>query len=396
MTAHRGPRMLMPLRERRGASPENASMPERLLQGLGAHPSFSDAVLGDLAEERARRTEQHGRVAGQWWYVRETLRSAPHLLWNAIRHGGARGRARAAAVLVGVALLPTIAVIALVIRDGPPARLVIDAQHGFDASDGIVLNTRRPVQLAMRVFDAEGNALSPADVRYRWIGGTPLPVSPRGVVTCREAGDATVRASLGTVETTVLLRCRPVKTVHAEMAMSFFPGDPGKDLAFSATSADGRPVDLLAGELRVQDTSVATLRGTHVRPVAPGRTAVIVRIGDGESETGVSVYEPVRTLAGLRADQEMVVAPVRLARAETIRWPLPMGLFWLQYYRASTPQPLPVFAVDGLVMCMPDFGPTIDHVGCLVRAPGASIRITHPGSGATIVGSLALERHAQR
>jgi hypothetical protein len=392
MTRYRHPR-IDALRGGRSAARTDSPWTERILQTLGAHPTFTDALLGDLAEECARRVEQGSPVAARWWYFREAFRSAPHLVWNAVRHGGPRGRARVAAVLMAVALVPTAVLMALVLRDGPPARLVVDGQRGRDASDGIVLNTRHPVQLAMRAFDAKGRPLQATKVRYRWLAGTPLPVTSRGVVTCVRPGDATVRASAGTIATTVLVRCRPVKKVRAEMGVSFVVGDSGHDLAFMALAPDGWPVDLLAGELRVLDSAVATLTGSRIRPVAPGLTSVIVRIGDGESWTGVSVYERVRTFDGLRPDQRFVVASVRLAPGETVRWPLPKGRFWMQYGRASAVQPIPTFAVDGLIMCMPDFGPTVDDVGCLVRAPGASLRITHPGTVTTeIAGSLTLMR----
>jgi hypothetical protein len=40
---------------------------------------------------------------------------------------------------------------------------------------------------------------------------------------------------------------------------------------------------------------------------------------------------------------------------------------------------------------MPDFGPTVDDVGCLVRGAGATLRISHPGTVTSeIAGSLAL------
>ena len=75
--------------------------------------------------------------------------------------------------------------------------------------------------------------------------------------------------------------------------------------------------------------AVALLLGANllaeekVGPVAPGQTILQVRIGDDEAWAPVVVYEPVRTLEGLRDDQMVVVAPVRLARGDTIRWPLP-------------------------------------------------------------------------
>jgi hypothetical protein len=300
-------------------------------------------------------------------------------------------------VLLALALVPTAAAIAVLLRGGPPAQLFIEGQRGADVSDGIVLNTRRPVQLAVRVLDAKGRALPSTDVRYRWAAGMPLKVTPGGVVTCKRRGDATVRASIGALEATVLLRCRPVKDIRTQMGMNFIAGDSGRELSFYALGLDGSPVDRLAGELRVTDSTVATLTGTRIRPVAPGYTTVILRAGDTESWTRISVYEPVRSLEGLRPDQRLVVAPVRLRRAESIRWPLPMGLFRLQYRRTSGARAIPDFAVEGLVMCMPDFTPTIVDVSCLVRAPGATLRMTHPViPSEEIAGSLALERYGDR
>jgi hypothetical protein len=179
------------------------------------------------------------------------------------------------------------------------------------------------------------------------------------------------------------------------MWISLVAGDSGHDLAFAALAPDGRPVTLLAGELHVEDSTIATLTGIRIRPVAPGQTFVMVRIGDGVSRTGVSVFERVRTLSGLRPDQRLVVAPVRLARGDTIRWPLPKGRFWMQYDRASGAQPIPTFAVDGQIMCMPEpaLRPAVDNFACLVRGRGASLRITHPGTATgEIAGSVTLVR----
>jgi hypothetical protein len=106
----------------------------------------------------------------------------------------------------------------------------------------------------------------------------------------------------------------------------------------------------------------------------------------------VSVFEPVRTLEGLRPGQRQVVAPLRLAPGDTIRWPLPRGLFWLRYDPASDAQARPAFAMDGPIVCMPYFGPANDMAGCLVRGPGASVRITRPAKATgEITGSLWLE-----
>jgi hypothetical protein len=388
MTARRAPHLSMAHRWR-----SETPAAERLLHALGAQPAFADAVIGDLAEERARRTAAGGARAANWWYAREALRSAPHLFWNAVRHGGPGGRARAACAIAVVALVPAVVSLAL-LGEAAPARVVVDGQRG--GFEGIVLNTTQPVQLATHVLDAKGRLLHEPVVRYEWVAGTPLRVEPSGVVTCTGPGDATLRASVGAVQTTVLLRCRPVKEFRAAMWIPLYAGGPGRDLKFIAIGPDDRLVPLLAGELRVHDSTVATLTGTRIRPVKPGHTVVTMRIGNGETVTSVIVYEPVSTLDDLRPDQRFVAAPVTVARGDTIRWSLPTGPFWLFYDRESQEAHVPKFAVDGPVRCTPDFGPAMAFVSCLVRGPGASLRIMHPGTGTPVIaGHLALERAKQ-
>lgn len=392
MTPTRRARFTAQLLGARGTYQHSPPWPERLLHGLGAHPAFAEAVLGDLAEERARREWEEGTLAARWWYIREALRAVPHLLWNAVRHGGGRGRARVAAMVMAVAFVPAAALVARALREAPPARLVMDGQQGAATDDGIVLNTVHPVRLATRVLDAEGRPLPSSNVRYRWAGGAALAVTPNGVVTCLAAGDAKVRASIGDLTTTVPVQCRPVREIRATQGITFLLGDVGRDLRFVALDPDGQPVSRLAGEIRVEDSTIATLHGTLVRPVAPGHTGMSVHIGDGEAWTGVTVYEPVSSLVGLRADQRVVVAPVRLAPGETIRWPLPKGLFSVRYTPASRGQPSASLDVDGPLMCMPTLGATVHDANCLVRGPGATIRIAHPGGYASaIAGGLALE-----
>jgi hypothetical protein len=388
MTARRAPRLTM-------SHPWRSETPlaERMLQALGAQPTFADAVLGDLAEERARRTREQGARMARWWYAREALRSAPHLLWNAVRHGGAQGRVRAALALAAVAFVPTM-VTFIFLREAPPARLVVDGQRG--GWDGIVLNTTHPVRLTMHVFDEKGRPLPPRPIRFERVAGAAAYIAPDGVVTCTEGGDANVRATLGKITTTVRILCRPVKEFRTQMWLQLVAGGPGRDLHFTAFGPDGRPVELLAGDLRIMDSSVARLRGSHLTPVAPGRTLVTMRIADAQTMTSVGVYEPVRTLEEARPDQRFVSAPLTLSRRDTIRWALPVGMLHLFYEPIDVDQGVPRIVANGPVMCMPDFGPALMFTSCLVRGPGASIRITHPGGRTqTVSGHLALEREEQ-
>ena len=53
---------------------------ETMLRSLGARASFSEPMLGDLAEGFALRVQRDGAVAARLWYFREAVRAVPHLL----------------------------------------------------------------------------------------------------------------------------------------------------------------------------------------------------------------------------------------------------------------------------------------------------------------------------
>ena len=152
-----------------------------------------------------------------------------------------------------------LAFFAFVACNGPPARLVAGT------ADTIVVNNRRPVQLPMRVFDAAGHHLDSTSVRYQWTAGVPVEVSATGIVTCTQAGDATVHAALGALTTHVTLRCRPVSNVRALRMMNLVVGDSAQEFPFEAIDVDGRPVTLLAGDLTVEDSTIVTVEGVCVR-----------------------------------------------------------------------------------------------------------------------------------
>ncbi|MEA2765121.1 MAG: hypothetical protein QOK07_1525, partial [Gemmatimonadaceae bacterium] len=73
---------------------------DRPLLALGSDPSFIADLLGDLSEEYADRAASDGNFAARVWYVRELVRSTPHLVWSAIQNGTPSGRARLAACLL--------------------------------------------------------------------------------------------------------------------------------------------------------------------------------------------------------------------------------------------------------------------------------------------------------
>jgi len=207
-------------------------------------------------------------------------------------------------------------VLTLAACNGPPERLIV----GF--GDTILVNNVRPVQLSVQVFDRAGHVLPDTGVRFELISGMSIPVAPNGVVTCPRAGDAVVRASLGPLVRTVLLRCRPVHEVLGGGPVNLVLGDPPYDPWFEAVDAAGRQVRPLTAVLTVDDTMVVTREGWHIRARAPGTTGVDVWVGDGWAHWYVRVFEPVHTLDSIRLGQQLAV-PVRLAAGEQRSWQIP-------------------------------------------------------------------------
>lgn len=362
---------------------------ERALHSIGADPAFVDAVLGDLAEERAERTVSQGARAAQLWYAREALRSMPHLVASAVRVAGWRRRAMLALWLSAIAFAATFVVWAL--RGMVPAQLLAG-----DTGGGIVVNNEKAVQLSMRVLNARGRVLPDSGVRYRWMSGAPIPVSPRGVATCTQAGDAVVRASLATLATQLVLRCRPVHGVRTLWSVNLVLGGSGVKVPFQAVDANGNEVSLLRGELTVEDSSVATLDvaadGTRiVRPRAPGTTFLNIHIGDEERGSLVHVYERASSLEAIRKGQLLAI-PVELTGGEVRQWQIPGGLesYELSVLPDGDTAHVPRLAIVG-ANCATGMG---EGLWC-VTLQGATVFVYHSRDGDQRPerGMLAVWRH---
>lgn len=386
---------------------------DRALLALGGDPAFVADLLGDLSEEYTYRAAHDAVYAARLWYVREVVRSTPHLVCNAIRHGTPAARARLAAYILAVVVSLSVLTIAWLTRNGPPARLVA---AGID-SDAIVVNNLGPVQLSMRVLDAAGHGLKQTDVRYQRVAGVPIPVSTRGIVQCKQRGDAVVRASLATLHKDFVIHCQPIRTLRSAGWGNFVVGESARVLSVDAVGPDGDPVTRIAARLRIDDSTIATLDGDgRLRPLRPGNASIDVEIGDRRAGAFVTVYEPVRTFEGLRPDQRWVVAPIHLTRDASLRWPLPTGRFFLSFSADSSEVPptrgfvglgsgsssiaqFPIsMRVAGPISCvrMPA-APGVLDTYCLARAPGATVHIARDGPGGPneIVGSLGLERQEE-
>lgn len=382
------------------ASREEAPPAERLLVALGVAPTFVEAVLGDLAEEHAMRMERDGPGAARWWYAMEALRSAPYLVRNVVSRLDARRRLLLFAALTGMAVAIWLILHWRLAESPRPARLVAGTR------DTVVVNHVQPVSFPMRVLDSAGRQLPDTAVRYTQLSGAPIDLSARGIVTCMQRSDATVRASLGSLVTDLTLLCRPVDDVRAIVWNDFLLGEAARELPIEFTGTDGEPVTLLSAQVSVRDSTVATLHGLSIQPLRAGRTFITVKVGNRGTGAAIRVFAPVSTLEGLdpvrRPEQRLVAAPVHLAPDDVVRWTLPVGLFNLvllpeREQPAKEGAIMPAFRVDGPVMCLPAPGPRVYNSHCLVRGPGATVTLSHPGIVTVPVsGSLALDWTALR
>lgn len=364
---------------------------------IGVDRALIDAVLGDLNEEYSARVTEDGPHAARRWYVREALRSTPHLALSAARHMDSRRRLLIALAILAGAVV-TVLFLVLEWRNAElrrPVRLVAGVR------DTVVVNQVQPMALPMRVLDSLGRPLADSGVRYTWISGAKVTISARGAVECRERGDARVRASLGALTTDVALLCRPLRKINAMIWNDFVLGDPARELAAEFIGTDGKPVTLLMARVSVKDSTVATLDGLRIRPLRPGKTSLSLAVGKQWTGAAIRVFAPVATLDGLLPEQRpqdrYVAATVHLAPLESIRWTLPIGLFSLQFLPeqnsdTSVGSPAPTLTVDGPIMCLPRPRPGVYTTRCLVRGRGATVIVAHPGSTERAVrGALALD-----
>lgn len=281
-------------------------------------------------------------------------------------------------------------------RSGPAVNIVSDLS---DKSGNVLINNLRPVILPVRVLDRRGHALDPHHVRYRWIAGTVMDVGPNGTFRCKDRADAVVRATVGNLSKDFTIRCRPVAGIRAPSWLDLVAGGEARQLPFEGVGLDGEPVSYLRGKIAVRDTSIANVTGLYVRPVAVGETTVDFAFGDNHATIKVLVNELVSSFAHLRPDQLFVGRQVRLARGDTVRWPLPIGTFWLKYVAARDGEAPPSIDLQGAAHCqranpLQTVILTEDVVATLCTADGpADVRVAHGNIGVPLIeGFILLDR----
>lgn len=270
--------------------------------------------------------------------------------------------------------------------NGPPARLI------GGTADTVIINNSREVRIPVRVLDSAGHALPDSGVRYRWKGGEKVTVSGNGKVTCAHSLDASVDASLGSVSTTMLVRCRPVGKVYIAGPIQFLLPDTAQEMGIRVVDLDGNEVNLLKGTSDIMDTTVATIDGMKVIPKSPGATVAGVRFGNQSAGVGVHVYEKVNTLDALWEGKQFVGIPLQMSGGEMLSWHLPPGTWMLTMLPEDDAEKGLQLRIEG-ANCIP-LQLTRRRYACLVKTESKVI-VHHPStsqSAARKTGKL-LVRH---
>ena len=272
---------------------------------------------------------------------------------------------------------------------GPPTQLVVGT------ADTVLVNSRRPVTLPVRLLDAKGRELRAQNVRFEQIAGEHVPLTSDGRVTCPTRGDAVLRASVLDLTSEFIVLCRPVKGFRlvADPDPPLVVGEPPRDLALGAVGVDDLPVNLLAGTATVQDSTIAGLRGLTIIPRHAGNTDIFVDIGDCVYSMFIEVAESVRSSLDLeRRDQLFTVPSLRLVAGEIRTWPVPRGEYQLWLHTAANAERQLV--LGGASMNCANWSGAEQKYHCLAFDNAAVIvRNMQPaGRGKALEGVLAIRR----
>jgi hypothetical protein len=300
------------------------------------------------------------------------------------------------ALAVMLALAP-----AMACQDGAAVRDHDSERLVAGTADTVLVHSERPVRLPIRVVDAAGRERPATGVQVAWVSGASVALSATGAAKCAHSGDSHVRASLGPMSTTFLLRCRPVRRIYMSngplqfAAPHPFPGvlsDSAQPVPLVALGPDGEIVSPIEAKVDIMDGSVASAAGLHILPIAPGGTAARVQVGDHTAGVSVKVYRRIPKLDALRDGYQYASLPITLGAGEMRRWTMPRGR-WMFTMLPNDDRPRALQLRLEHAYCMKD-GKLERRYSCSAR-DSASVVVYAPapsGSRTVVTGELLVQR----
>ena len=265
--------------------------------------------------------------------------------------------------------------------------------------DTVVINQTRSTRLSATLLDQYGRSLrSDSAVRYRWIAGDSIRLSPSGELRCSDDRDAVVRATFQHLSRQFVLRCRPVVSIEAPTWLDLVVGDSTRDLSFVAQGPNGRVVTELRGAVIIPDKSMVAAEGTTIRPKRSGATVAIVQVGNAEARIPIVIYQPVNSFLDVSHQGGLMAMPVSLARGDTIEVPLPRAAFWVTYFSKDRSAPPPTIELRGDGSCAQGDGvrqrriEAGEYAKYGLTGDGARMMIAHGAGGAARVTGIVAMR----
>jgi len=277
-----------------------------------------------------------------------------------------------------------------------PVRIAPTPRTGDDT---VVVNRMQRTRLRATALDQYGRPFGPdTALRYQWMSGDSINVSPIGELQCAHDASAVVRATFRRIARDFTLRCRPIASVEAISWADLVVGDSAQDIAFVAHGPGGRAVTELRGTVTVENASIAGLEGTSLRAKRPGATMVNIEVGDARTQIPVMVYDEVASFVGNPPRMSLMAMHVRLARGDTIFVPVPKAAFWVTYFSNDRGAPPPTIELRGEGSCANGNGLRLRRMEegkyakyCLTGS-GAEMMIAHGTVGEPTVNGIVAVR----
>lgn len=272
-------------------------------------------------------------------------------------------------------------------RSGP-ARIVA----GLD--DTVIINSTRATLIPVDAVDRSGRTTPVTSATFKRMSGDTIHISADGKVRCTRAGDATVRATLGTASTTFVLYCRPMRHLkYANDNYGLFVGGSPRPIDVVGVGLDGRPVTLLAARISVLDSSIVGVEHGHLTPKRRGMTTILVEAGDDHIRYVVQVLER-STVSDRLEPQQAFIDRVTLGSGGVRSWPVGRGRYEVSFFPDDTARGRALLTANGANCARyPDGG---SHLSCVVR-DAATIYVALPqasGARAPVTGQVVIRRMA--
>lgn len=163
-----------------------------------------------------------------------------------------------------------------------------DAPAGITVGNGdtVVINARRAVTLPVR------DVIDDRQVQYEVTSGTVLRALGGDSLACSGRGDARLRMTAGSVSSSVVVLCRPIKAVSNVRVVELIAGGPPQPLAIGGVDDSGRTVGRIAVDVTVRDSSIAVVREGLIYPRRPGWTFLLFDLAGCQVQSLVRVHDP--------------------------------------------------------------------------------------------------------